>query len=166
MRTAIWKHSVGDRVVRLRGANLDGDEQADRLVHGGPNKAVYAYGAEDYRYWANSEGITTSLGLFGENLTVQHVDLRLAVVGDRWQVGTALLEVTQPRLPCFKLGVRLADARFPKRFLSVERLGAYLRVLEEGEVRAGDEIRRLGSPTAGITLQAMTQSLIHAKTPH
>lgn len=163
VRTAIWKHPIGDRVVRLGNLNLDGDDQADRAVHGGADKAVYAYAAEDYRYWADYEGIPSSPGLFGENLTVQNLDLRSVLVGERWQVGTALLEVTQPRLPCFKLGVRLADARFPKRFLSVRRLGAYLRVLEEGEVGAGADVRVVHRPDYGLRLQAMAETLIH---PH
>ena len=161
VRTAIWKHSVGDRAVPLGHMNLDGDDQADRAVHGGADKAVYAYAAEDYRYWADYEGIPSSPGLFGENLTVQNLDLRSVLVGERWQVGTALLEVTKPRLPCFKLGVRLADHRFPKRFLSVRRFGAYLRVLEEGEVRAGDAVRVVHRPNYGVSLQATAETLIH-----
>lgn len=161
VRTGIWKHPVGDRAIRVRRMNLDGDDQADRAVHGGPDKAVYAYAAEDYRYWADHEGIATSPGLFGENLTVQGLDLRSAVVGERWRVGTALLEVAQPRLPCFKLGVRLAYPRFPRRFLSVARFGAYLRVLEEGEVGAGDAVRVLRHPDCRVSLQAVAESLIH-----
>lgn len=152
VRTAIWKHPVGNRTVRLRGVQLDGDDQADRTVHGGPDKAVYAYAAEDYRYWADHEGIATTPGLFGENLTVQGIDLRSALVGERWRVGTALLEVTQPRFPCFKLGIRLDDPRFPKRFQAVGRLGAYLRVIEEGEVTAGDAIDVLSRPENGLSL--------------
>jgi MOSC domain-containing protein YiiM len=126
---------------------------------------VYAYAAEDYRYWPDHEGLATSPGLFGENLTVQGLDLRSVLVGERWRVGTALLEVVQPRLPCFKLGVRLGDPRFPKRFLSVARFGAYLRVLEEGEVRAGDAVRVLHRTESGVSLQAMAESLIHRKEP-
>lgn len=160
IRTAIWKEPVGNRPVRIGRVNLDGDDQADRTRHGGPDKSVYAYAAEDYRYWADHERVATSPGLFGENLTVLGLDLRLALVGERWRVGTALLEVTQPRLPCFKLGARLADPRFPKRFLSVARLGAYLRVVEEGEVRAGDVVRVLPPRDGGgITLQMMAQVL-------
>jgi len=163
VRTAIWKYPVGGRAVRLRGVNLDGDDQADRTVHGGPDKAVYAYAEEDYRYWADHQGIATSPGLFGENLTVQGLDLRSAMVGEQWRVGTALLEVAQPRLPCSKLGVRLADPRFPKRFLSVGRFGAYLRVLEEGEVRVGDAIRVLRRPDCAVSLQAMAKALLGSR---
>jgi MOSC domain-containing protein YiiM len=158
VRTAIWKYPVGDRGIRLRGVNLIGDDQADRRVHGGPDKAVYAYAVEDYRYWADHEGIATSPGLFGENLTVQGLDLGSALIGEWWRIGTALLQVAQPRLPCFKLGVRLADPRFPKRFLAVRRLGAYLRILEEGEVRAGDAIRVLRHADCRVSLQAMAEA--------
>jgi MOSC domain-containing protein YiiM len=161
VRTAIWKYPVGDRAIRLRGVNLVGDDQADRMAHGGPDKAVYAYAVEDYRYWAEHEGIATSPGLFGENLTVEGLDLRSALVGERWRIGTALLQVAQPRLPCFKLGLRLADPRFPKRFLSVGRFGAYLRILEEGEVCAGDTVRVRRHADCRVSLQAMAEALIH-----
>ncbi|MGI9091722.1 MAG: MOSC domain-containing protein, partial [Gemmatimonadaceae bacterium] len=121
VRTGIWKASVGLQAVALHGVNLDGDDQADRTVHGGVDKAVYAYAAEDYLFWSTEEGIETHPGLFGENLTIQGLDLGTALVGERWHVGSALLEVTQPRLPCFKLGIRMADAQFPKRFQSAGR---------------------------------------------
>ncbi|HEX3157908.1 MAG TPA: MOSC domain-containing protein [Gemmatimonadaceae bacterium] len=159
LRTGIWKEPVGERAVALRGVNLEGDDQADRTVHGGPDKAVYAYAMEDYRHWREMEGIAAHPALFGENLTVQGLDLRAALVGERWRVGTALLEVAQPRLPCFKLGIRLGDARFPKRFLAAERLGAYLRIVEEGEVRAGDDIHIVSRPHHGVTLGLMAESL-------
>jgi MOSC domain-containing protein YiiM len=159
VRTGIWKEPVGDRAVAVRGVNLDGDDQGDRVVHGGPDKAVYAYAIEDYRYWRDEEGIETHAALFGENLTVQGLDLRAALVGERWRVGTALLEVAQPRLPCYKLGIRMGDERFPKRFLAVARLGAYLRIIEEGEVRAGDLITVTARPDHGVTLGLMVESL-------
>ncbi len=163
VRTAIWKESVGDQAVRLHGVNLEGDDQSDRTVHGGPDKAVYAYAAEDYRYWSDHEGIATCPGLFGDNLTVQGLDLRSALVGERWRIGTALLEVAQPRFPCFKLGIRLADPRFPKRFQSVGRLGAYLRIIDEGEVRAGESIHVVRRPERGIALQVMAQGLTNTE---
>lgn len=159
VRTGIWKEPVVGRAVRLRGVNLDGDDQADRTVHGGADKAVYAYAAEDYRHWSEMAGIETHPGLFGENLTVQGLDLRAARVGDRWRVGSALLEVAQPRLPCFKLGIRMNDARFPKRFLAAGRLGAYLRIIEAGEVRAGDAIQLVLRPDHDVTLGLMAESL-------
>ena len=163
VRTGIWKFPVGDRAVAVRGVNLDGDDQADRTVHGGADKAVYAYAIEDYAHWRDAHGVDVSPGLFGENLTVQGLDLRRAVVGERWRVGSTVLEVAQPRLPCFKLGIRLADARFPKRFLAVARLGAYLRIVEEGEVRAGDAITVLARPAHGVTLARVAEALHDAE---
>src|SRR3982751_4396409 len=106
--TAIWKSPVAGRVA-LRGVNFAGDDQADRTVHGGPDKAVYAYAREDYDYWRDVEGLETPVGLFGENLTVEGLDLSAAHVGERWTVGSTLLEVAQPRLPCYKLGARVGD---------------------------------------------------------
>lgn len=159
VRTGIWKEPVMGRAVSLKGVNLEGDDQADRSVHGGPDKAVYAYAIEDYHYWSEEEGVETHATLFGENLTVQGLDLRSALVGERWCVGTAMIEVAQPRLPCFKLGIRMDDARFPKRFLSVGRLGAYFRVIKEGEVRAGDVVSVIFRPDHGVTLGSMAEAL-------
>lgn len=159
VRTGIWKWPVVGRAVQLRGVNFVGDDQADRTVHGGADKAVYAYAAEDYRHWSDVEGIETHPGLFGENLTTEGLDLAAAVVGERWRVGTAVLEIAQPRLPCFKLGIRLGDARFPKRFQSVGRHGAYLRIIEPGAVRAGDEVETILRPDHGVTLSLMAESL-------
>ena len=154
--TGIWKSPVDGRVA-LRGVNLDGDDQADRTVHGGPDKAVYAYAREDYDFWRAHAGIETPPGLFGENLTVDGVDLSASRVGDRWRVGSALLEVAQPRLPCFKLGVRLGDPLFPKRFLAAARPGAYLRIIEQGDVGAGDTIDVVTRAGHDVTLRAMAQ---------
>ncbi|MGI8546229.1 MAG: MOSC domain-containing protein [Gemmatimonadaceae bacterium] len=159
VRTGIWKEPVLGRSVALHGVNLDGDDQADRTVHGGIDKAVYAYAGEDYLFWRDKEGFATPPGLFGENLTVGGMDLRAALVGERWRVGSALLEVAQPRLPCFKLGIRMGDAQFPKRFQSAGRLGAYLRIIEAGEVRAADTVRVISRPGHGVTLRLMAESL-------
>ena len=159
VRTGIWKEPVGARAVAVRGVNLDGDDQADRRAHGGVDKAVYAYAEEDYRHWADEEGVLTQPGLFGENLTVRGMELRSAVVGERWRIGTALLEVAQPRLPCFKLGIRMGDPHFPRRFLSVGRHGAYLRIIEEGDLRAGDIIEIVDRPDHGDTLRHMVDAV-------
>ena len=156
--TGIWKSPVLARVA-LRGVNFAGDDQADRRVHGGPDKAVYAYASEDYAYWRDAEGIDTPPGLFGENLTTSGVDLSLAVVGERWAVGTTVLEVAQPRLPCSKLGLRMNDPAFPKRFQHALRPGAYLRVVSEGDVGTGDTIIVHDRPAHGITLRFMVEVL-------
>lgn len=156
--TGIWKSPVPGRVP-LQGVNFAGDDQADRRVHGGPDKAVYAYSREDYDYWRDTEGIDAPPGLFGENLTTDGIDLSLAIVGERWTVGSAVLEVAQPRLPCFKLGLRMNDAEFPKRFQRALRPGAYLRVVREGDVGAGDGITVHDRPAHGITLRGMVEAL-------
>lgn len=136
--TAIWKEPVAGPVA-LVGVNLVGDDQADRRVHGGPDKAVYAYSVEDYAWWGE-QGVTAGPGTFGENLTTEGVDLSQSRIGDRWTIGDAVLEVAQPRQPCFKLGIRMGDERFPDRFEVAARPGAYLRILREGRVAAGDAI--------------------------
>jgi MOSC domain-containing protein YiiM len=156
--TAIWKHPVVGRIA-LRGVNFVGDDQADRTVHGGPDKAVYAYSREDYDHWHDTQGVDARPGLFGENLTTEGIDLSDALVGERWRVGSTTLEVAQIRLPCFKLGIRLGDPRFPRRFQSVGRMGAYLRVVDEGDVGAGDAIEVLARPEHGVSLHTMLMAL-------
>jgi len=121
--TAILKSPVAGRVA-VHGVNLEGDDQADRRVHGGPHKAVYAYAAADVAWWAAGMERELLPGAFGENLTVEGVDVSGAVVGERWRVGTALLEISQPRIPCPKLGVAMGDPHFPRDFADAERPGA------------------------------------------
>ncbi len=150
VRTGIWKEPVDGRVA-VQGVNLDGDDQADRRVHGGIDKAVYAYAAEDYAWWAErGEGVGP--GTFGENLTTEGIDLTDTAIGERWQVGSAVLEVAQPREPCFKLGIRMGRASFRDDFAAAERPGAYLRILKEGDVGAGDELIVLDRPEHGLTV--------------
>lgn len=143
VRTGIFKEPVKGRGM-LRRFNLDGDAQADLKVHGGPHKAVYAYTVENYDFWARELGRNNfTFGQFGENFTVERMPEEDVHIGDVYRVGSALIEVTQPRVPCFKLGLRMGLAQFPKRFLASGRVGFYLRVLEEGEVGAGDRIERV-----------------------
>jgi MOSC domain-containing protein YiiM len=149
--TAIWKQPVGGR-LRLQGVNIDGDDQADRRVHGGPTKAVYAYAAEDYAWWADTLGTTLEPGTFGDNLTVTDINLADAVVGERWRIGSALLRVTEPRIPCFKLGLRMADAGFVERFADAARPGTYLAIDDAGELGAGDRIELLHRPDHQVTV--------------
>src|SRR5687767_5698459 len=113
--SAIGKAPVSGR-VRVTGVNVDGDDQADRTVHGGPDKAVYAYASEDELWWAARLAREVGPGAFGENLTLEGVDVNGAIVGERWRIGTVELEVCQPRLPCFKLGLRFGDPMMVKRF--------------------------------------------------
>jgi MOSC domain-containing protein YiiM len=151
VESGIWKAPVAGRVA-VRGVNLDGDRQADLRVHGGPDKAVYAYAVEDYEWWSGELGRALEPATFAENLTVAGVELRNAVIGTEWRVGTAVLRVTQPRLPCFKLGMRMGDASFVQEFELAGRFGAYLRIVAEGDVGAGDAIEVGTAPVDGITV--------------
>ena len=148
--TAIWKSPVEGRVA-LRGVNLSGDDQADRTVHGGPDKAVYAYAAEDTEWWETQLGVSLDVGAFGENLTVEGLPLEEEVaVGDRFRIGTGKVVVTQPRVPCYKLGLRFGREDMVKRFLASRRTGYYLAVEVEGDVAAGDRVKTLARHPARI----------------
>ncbi|HEV8023175.1 MAG TPA: MOSC domain-containing protein [Candidatus Lustribacter sp.] len=139
--TAIVKRPVqGSRLIS--GVNVEGDDQADRRVHGGENKAVYAYAAEDYAWWSQELGREIKPASFGENITVSGVDLSELQIGERWRVGTALLEVSEPRVPCFKLGYAMEDPRFLKQFALAMRYGTYFRIIEPGTVEAGSPMAR------------------------
>jgi MOSC domain-containing protein YiiM len=142
--TAIIKHP-SNVALPVRGVNVEGDDQADRTVHGGRSKAVYAYALEDYEWWKNG-AVEPKPGLFGENLTTQGVDLSNCRIGERWQVGTTVLEVSEPRIPCYKLGFRLGDATFPAQFARALRPGTYFRIIEEGAIGPGDSMRLLFRP--------------------
>ena len=159
LRSAIGKAPVEGR-VRVAGVNVEGDDQADRRVHGGPDKAVYAYAAEDATWWAGELGRELGPGAFGENLTVAGLDVSGAVVGERWRVGTVELEVCQPRLPCAKLGRKFGDGRMVKRFAEAGRPGAYLRIRREGEVGAGDEVMVTGRPAHGVTVALVSRAIL------
>ena len=138
-KSAIWKSPAVGRIA-ARGVNLAGDDQADRQAHGGPDKALYAYAVEDAHWWEQEIGRALAYGEFGENLTTEGIDVNDALVGERWQIGTMVLEVSEPRIPCWRLGVRMNDKMFPRRFTEALRPGAYLRIVVEGDVGAGDEI--------------------------
>jgi MOSC domain-containing protein YiiM len=159
--TAIWKRPVEGRVA-VRGVNLDGDEQADRSLHGGPDKAVYAYALEEIDTWEAELRRDLGPAPFGENLTTGGLDVSGALVGERWRIGTTLLEVVQPRLPCFKLGLRMGDPAFVKRFAHASRPGAYLRILEEGYLSAGDTIDAdlAGLPDHGVTMRLISDAVL------
>jgi MOSC domain-containing protein YiiM len=150
-KTSIWKSPVQGRVA-VRGANVWGDEQAALEFHGGPEKAVYAYAREDIDWWERELGRGLEHGVFGENLTVSGVDVTGAVVGERWEIDTVVLEVAQPRIPCWKLGARMDDPSFPVHFAAAGRPGAYLRILKEGEIGEGDEIRVRARPEHGLSV--------------
>jgi MOSC domain-containing protein YiiM len=157
--SAIGKAPVDGR-IRVAGVNVAGDDQADRRVHGGPDKAVYAYAAEDTAWWAAELGRELGPGAFGENLTVEELDVTGAVIGERWRAGTVTLEVCQPRLPCFKLGLRFGDPGMVRRFAEVGRPGAYLRIVDEGELGAGDPVELLERPGHGITVALVSRAIL------
>jgi MOSC domain-containing protein YiiM len=151
-KSAIWKSPVAGR-VRARGVNLEGDQQADRKAHGGPDKAVYAYAIEDARWWEQELGRLLQYGEFGENLATQGIAVNDALVGERWEIGTAVLEVSEPRVPCWRLGVRMNDQMFVRHFTQALRPGAYLRIIAEGDLSAGDEIRVIHRPNHDLTIR-------------
>jgi MOSC domain-containing protein YiiM len=139
VETGIFKEPVAGRVA-LRTLNLDGDGQADLTVHGGEDKAVYCYPVEHYEYWKKELGRELPMGMFGENFTTEGMLEKDAHLGDRFRVGSAEVVVTQPRLPCYKLGVRFEADDMVKRFLASGRTGFYVAVARQGQVGAGDEI--------------------------
>ncbi len=157
--TSIFKEPVAGR-VRVAGLNLDGDRQADLSVHGGPDKAVYAYPVEHYPAWERELGRPLAWGAFGENLTVAGLPLEDQLcIGDRLQAGSTEFLVVQPRLPCFKLGIRFGDPGMLRRFLVSGRTGYYLRVLSEGDVGAGDQIELVGRHPEGLPVSEITRLL-------
>jgi MOSC domain-containing protein YiiM len=158
MMSAITKQPVAGR-VRVEGVNVAGDAQADLRVHGGPDKAVYAYAREDSDWWEDVLGIDVPDGMFGENLTTRGVDVSGAVIGERWRIGTVELEVCQPRQPCSKLGIRFGDGKMVKKFAHASRPGAYLRIVTEGELGAGDEITVLSRPAHGVTVALVSDAI-------
>ncbi len=147
--SSIWKTPV-EGPVAVRGVNLEGDDQADREVHGGPDKAIYSYAVEDIRWFQGELGRVLELSAFGENLTTSGIDVSGALIGERWEIGTALLEVSEPRAPCWKLGVKMEDPAFPRKFTKAGRPGAYLRIVREGVLAAGDPIRVRNRPGHGL----------------
>jgi MOSC domain-containing protein YiiM len=161
--TGIFKQPVEGRVT-LRKLNLDGDRQADLTVHGGEYKAVYCYPLAHYDYWKRElPGQKLPMGAFGENFTVDGPLEDSVHLGDQFSVGTAELVVTQPRLPCYKLGVRFQSDDMVKRFLASRRTGFYFAVTREGEVSAGDEIRAIAPDPNAVPVSEITRLYI-AKT--
>lgn len=154
-RSAIAKTPVGAARVPVGPLGLEGDDQHNRKYHGGPHQAVYAYAAEDAAWWSAELGLHVDASVLGQNLTTKGVDVNAVVVGERWRVGTVLLEATGPRIPCATLAHRVGLPGMVKRFARAGRCGAYFRVLESGTVAAGDPIavsdRLPGAPTvAGV----------------
>jgi ferredoxin-NADP reductase/MOSC domain-containing protein YiiM len=166
VHTAIWKDSVLGR-CRVARLNLDGDGQGDLAGHGGEQRAVFVYQIESYRYWQEQLGRADFVhGQFGENFTIEGLADDAVCIGDRYQIGSALFEVTQPRVTCYRVGIRMNEPRMPALLTSSGRPGFYLRVLQEGEVGSGDEIVKVGDGTERMTvtkINALLYSPDHAR---
>jgi MOSC domain-containing protein YiiM len=155
--TGIFKEPVAGRVM-LRTLNLDGDGQADLSVHGGPSKAVYVYPSEHYDYWKRElPGIQLPWGMFGENFTTAGLFESELNIGDKFRVGSAVVVVTEPRMPCYKLAIRFGRPDIVKRFLASESTGFYFAVLREGDVGGGDSIQLMEASEDSLRVSHVTQ---------
>lgn len=152
--TGIFKEPQEGRVA-IAGVTLGDDVQVDKKHHGGVYQAVYAYAAEDYRWWSAELDRDLAPGTFGENLTTEGINVTNAAIGERWRAGTALLEVTDPRIPCSTLRARMGVPGFVKRFAAARRFGAYLMIVEEGDVGAGDRVEVVDRPDHGVTIATL-----------
>jgi MOSC domain-containing protein YiiM len=162
--TSIFKEPV-EGAVQLRRLNLDGDRQADLKVHGGPEKAVYVYPSEHYEFWRRElPGTERPWGAFGENFTTEGLLEDTTYIGDSFRVGGAIVTATQPRMPCYKLGIKFGRNDIIKRFLASGRTGFYFSVAKEGEVRAGDWIEPLGRDENRISVADIVQLYVADKT--
>jgi MOSC domain-containing protein YiiM len=153
INTAIFKDPVKGPII-LRKVNLDGDRQADLTVHGGIDKAVYSYPVEHYDYWRKQFPDTDLMwGMFGENFTTEGLLEDAVNVGDQFQIGSAMLVATQPRMPCYKLGVRFGRMDVIRRFMTSGRPGIYFKILKEGEVKTGDKIKNIKRDKNNVTVK-------------
>ncbi|MGI9227519.1 MAG: MOSC domain-containing protein [Gammaproteobacteria bacterium] len=158
--SAIWKEPVTGR-ISARGVNLEGDDQADRAAHGGYDKAIYAYSMEDIAWWEQQVDRTVMYGEFGENLTTQGIGVNDALVGERWEIGSTVLEISEPRIPCWRLGVRMNDKTFPRQFTQALRPGSYLRIITEGDIGAGDKINVISKPDHNLSVRDVFRIYTH-----
>jgi MOSC domain-containing protein YiiM len=155
--TGIFKDSITGPVM-VRTLNIDGDQQADLSVHGGIDKAIYAYPAEHYEYWRGEvPGIDLPWGMFGENFTIEGLLEDSAYIGDRYRIGEVEVVITQPRLPCYKLGIRFGRPDMVKKFLASRRTGFYFAVKREGIVKAGDSFEFLGRDQQATSVADITR---------
>lgn len=161
--TSIFKSPVAGPLM-VRRLNLDGDFQSDLENHGGVSKAVYAYPAEHYAAWrAEIPELDLSWGMFGENLTIEGLREQDAYIGDVFRVGRALLRVTQPRIPCYKLGLRLGRDDMVKRFLESNRSGIYFSVIEEGQIAIGDAVERIQEDEGRISVMEINRAVARSR---
>src|SRR6185312_1697994 len=160
VRTAVWKFPVQERRM-VRKLNIDGDGQGDLAGHGGEQRAVFVYQMDSYRYWERFLGRNDfSFGEFGENFTVEGLLDDEVCIGDRYRIGDALFEVSQPRVTCYRVGIRMSEPRMPALLVAHHRPGFYFRVLQEGEVGAGDDIVKIADGPERITV-AETDALLY-----
>src|SRR5271167_5084936 len=165
VRTAIWKKPVTGRVFAGR-LNLDGDGQGDLAGHGGEQRAMLVYQLDSYRYWANYLGRSDLVpGIFGENLTVEGLADTEICIGDRFRIGGVVVEVSQPRVTCYRLGIRLQRPEMPALLVAHHRPGFYLRVIQEGELGAGDRIEKLSDGPERMTIAEIDALLYSAEHP-
>ena len=163
--TGIFKQTAPGP-VRVLSDRLEGDGQADLVHHGGTDKAVYAYAADHYPWWRTELGRDDLVaGHFGENLTVAGLDERKLCLGDQLAIGSAVFAVTQPRIPCFKLGLRFGDSSLPQRFAATWRCGAYLRVVRTGRIAADDAVERVACGRHGLAIGALFHAYLHPNAP-
>ena len=155
--TGIFKEPIKAPVM-MRTLNLDGDQQADLTVHGGASKAVYAYPSEHYAFWrAELPGMDLPWGMFGENFTTEGLLEEAVYIGDRFQIGETEVMVTEPRMPCYKLGIKFGRADIIKRFLASRRTGFYFAVVREGMVSAGNALKLIGHEQQEISVADITR---------
>jgi ferredoxin-NADP reductase/MOSC domain-containing protein YiiM len=165
VRSAIWKYPVQGR-CRVRRLNLDGDAQADLAGHGGENRAVFVYQIESYRYWQDQLSRTDFIhGQFGENFTIAGLADDAICIGDRFQIGSAIFEISQPRVTCYRVGIRMDEPRMPALLTGSGRPGFYFRVLQEGDVGAGDEISKVGEASERMTIAEVNALLYSSSHP-
>ncbi len=157
--SAIGKTPV-EGPVAARGHNLEGDEQADKENHGGDDQAVYAYASEDAAWWSDLVGQELPPAAFGENLTLEGVDVSRARIGERWRIGSVELRVAGPRVPCYKLEARIGVTGFQKAFLHSGRPGAYLAIVQEGVLQAGDVVEIVHRPEHAVSVSLVIQALL------
>jgi MOSC domain-containing protein YiiM len=159
--SGIVKHATAGAVA-IGALGVEGDEQADRVHHGGPYKAVYAYAREDVAWWETEIRRPIEPASFGENLTLAGVDVTGARIGERWSIGSVELEVSGPRVPCLKLAARMGDPLFPRKFVAAGRPGAYLSVPTPGTLQAGDEVVIVDRPDHGVSVGLLYEVALRA----
>lgn len=159
IQTGIFKKPIQGKLV-VKKQNIEGDEQADLVNHGGLHKAVYAFAHDRYDYWRaafNDNSLTS--GAFGENLTISSLDESDINIGDRFSIGECILEVSQPRMPCYKLGIALNNSKAPKLFTKSYCTGVYFRVIKEGVIQTGDEVKKISKQPNSVSVKTLFRAL-------